>query len=45
VNETPAIDVKLITIVHPSEFAKNIGDSDDASSEKDEVTLIGRSKP
>ncbi|GKE26266.1 hypothetical protein Tco_1441650 [Tanacetum coccineum] len=39
-NETPAIDAKPITIVHPLEFAKNIGDSDDAPSKMDEVTLI-----
>ncbi|GJT71861.1 hypothetical protein Tco_1031147 [Tanacetum coccineum] len=39
-----AIDAKPITIVHPSEFAENISDSDDAPSKMDEVTLIGRSK-
>ncbi|GKD74279.1 hypothetical protein Tco_1332561, partial [Tanacetum coccineum] len=44
-NEAPVVDAELITVVHPSEFAKNIGDSDDAPSENDEMTLIGHSKP
>ncbi|GJY53437.1 hypothetical protein Tco_0445101 [Tanacetum coccineum] len=41
-NEAPVIDVEPLTVVHPSEFAENIGDSDDDLSEKDEVTLIDR---
>ncbi|GJW64850.1 hypothetical protein Tco_0116734 [Tanacetum coccineum] len=44
-NEAPVVDAELITVVHPSEFAENIGDSDDAPSENDEMTLIGHSKP
>ncbi|GKF90654.1 hypothetical protein Tco_0274355, partial [Tanacetum coccineum] len=41
-NEAPMINVDPFTTVDPSEFPKNIGDSDDASSEQDEVTLIDR---
>ncbi|GKE24138.1 hypothetical protein Tco_1435650, partial [Tanacetum coccineum] len=41
-SEAPVIDVKPLTAVHPSELAENIGDSGDASSDKDEVTLIDR---
>ncbi|GKA36870.1 hypothetical protein Tco_0723435 [Tanacetum coccineum] len=41
-NEAPMIDADPLTTVDPSEFPKNIGDSDDASSEQDEVTLIDR---
>ncbi|GJY54599.1 hypothetical protein Tco_0446263 [Tanacetum coccineum] len=43
-NETLAIDAEPITVIHPSDFAKNIGDYD-APSERDEVTIIGRSEP
>ncbi|GJY86351.1 hypothetical protein Tco_0500377 [Tanacetum coccineum] len=39
-NEASVIDVDPLTAVYPSEFAKNIGDSDDAPSEQDKVTLI-----
>nr|GEV74730.1 hypothetical protein [Tanacetum cinerariifolium] len=41
-NEALDIDVEPLNVVHPLELAKNIGDSSDASSEKDEVTLIDR---
>nr|GEZ73681.1 hypothetical protein [Tanacetum cinerariifolium] len=40
-NEAPVVDAEPITDVHPSEFAKNINDSDDALSENDGMTLIG----
>ncbi|GKE76868.1 hypothetical protein Tco_1542988, partial [Tanacetum coccineum] len=43
-DETSTIDAEPITDIHPLEFAKNIGNSDDAPSERDEMTLIGRSK-
>ncbi|GKE75350.1 hypothetical protein Tco_1537391, partial [Tanacetum coccineum] len=39
-NKALTIDAEPLTVVYPSEFAKNIGDSDDASSEQDEVSLI-----
>ncbi|GJU54734.1 reverse transcriptase domain-containing protein [Tanacetum coccineum] len=42
-NEAPVIDAEPLTAVHPSEFAKNIGDSNNAPSENDEITLIGHS--
>ncbi|GKC09735.1 hypothetical protein Tco_1001345 [Tanacetum coccineum] len=38
-NETLAIDAEPITAIHPSDFAKNIGDYDDAPSERDERDL------
>nr|GEW04553.1 hypothetical protein [Tanacetum cinerariifolium] len=41
-NEARVIDVDPLTAVYPSEFAENIGNSDDAPSEQDEVTLIDR---
>ncbi|GJT81469.1 hypothetical protein Tco_1055811 [Tanacetum coccineum] len=41
-NEALVIDADPLTAVHPLEFAKNIGDFDDAPSEQDEVTLIDR---
>ncbi|GJU05002.1 hypothetical protein Tco_1121432 [Tanacetum coccineum] len=44
-NKAHMVDAEPIAVVHPSEFAENIGDSDDAPSENDEMTLIGRSKP
>nr|GFA18765.1 hypothetical protein [Tanacetum cinerariifolium] len=34
-------DLERRLYVHPSKFAKNIGDTDDALSEKDEITSIG----
>ncbi|GKD68987.1 hypothetical protein Tco_1323077, partial [Tanacetum coccineum] len=40
-NEAPTIDAEPLTTVHPSKFAKNLGDSNDALSDQDEVTLIG----
>ncbi|GKC58509.1 hypothetical protein Tco_1086107 [Tanacetum coccineum] len=42
-NEALVIDVEPLTSVHPLEFDENIGDSDDAPSEKDEITFIDRS--
>nr|GEV98219.1 3-epi-6-deoxocathasterone 23-monooxygenase [Tanacetum cinerariifolium] len=39
-NEAPVIDVEPITSVPPSQFFENTGDSDDASSDKDEVILV-----
>ncbi|GJT13142.1 putative reverse transcriptase domain-containing protein [Tanacetum coccineum] len=44
-NKASVIDTEPITTVPLSEFAKNIIDSDDASSKKDEMTLIGRFIP
>ncbi|GJZ37945.1 hypothetical protein Tco_0584136, partial [Tanacetum coccineum] len=36
-NEALVIDAEPLTVVHPLEFAENIGNSDDAPSEKDEA--------
>ncbi|GJX97522.1 hypothetical protein Tco_0353320 [Tanacetum coccineum] len=44
-NKASVIDAEPITTVPLSEFAKNIVDSDDASSKKDDMTLIGRFIP
>ncbi|GJR98623.1 hypothetical protein Tco_0270797 [Tanacetum coccineum] len=44
-NEALVIDAEPITTIPPLEFAKNIGDSNDTPSEKDGMTLIGRSVP
>nr|GEU91845.1 hypothetical protein [Tanacetum cinerariifolium] len=41
-NEAPTIDADPLTAIYPLEFAENIGNSDDAPSEKDEITLIDR---
>ncbi|GJY20398.1 hypothetical protein Tco_0392964 [Tanacetum coccineum] len=41
-NEALVIDVEPLTAVHPSEFAENISDSDNAPSKKDEITFVGR---
>ncbi|GKE30553.1 hypothetical protein Tco_1445937 [Tanacetum coccineum] len=41
-SEASIIDAKPLTAVHPLELAENIGDFGDASSNKDEVTLIDR---
>nr|GEV60653.1 hypothetical protein [Tanacetum cinerariifolium] len=39
-NEATVVDAEPLTAIHPSEFAKKIGDSDDAPSETDETILI-----
>ncbi|GJW85637.1 hypothetical protein Tco_0158782 [Tanacetum coccineum] len=39
-NEALTIDADPLIAVHPSKFTKTIGDSDDAPSEQDKVTLI-----
>ncbi|GJW46145.1 hypothetical protein Tco_0077791 [Tanacetum coccineum] len=40
-NETPSTYVEPLHTVAPSQFTENMTDSDDTSSEKDEVVLIG----
>ncbi|GJT43200.1 hypothetical protein Tco_0951915 [Tanacetum coccineum] len=42
-NEALMVDIEPITTIHPSKFAKNISDYNDAPSENDEAILIGAS--
>ncbi|GKE06411.1 hypothetical protein Tco_1398429, partial [Tanacetum coccineum] len=42
-NETPPTYMEPLNVVAPSQFAKNMDDSNDTPSEKDEVVLIDRS--
>nr|GEX96250.1 hypothetical protein [Tanacetum cinerariifolium] len=44
-NEAPVIDTKTLTSVHPSDFVKDVVDSDDASAGDNENPLVGTSLP
>nr|GEV53393.1 hypothetical protein [Tanacetum cinerariifolium] len=44
-NEASVIDVKPLTFVHPSDFVKDVADSDDASAGDNENPLVGTSLP
>ncbi|GKC87711.1 hypothetical protein Tco_1148360 [Tanacetum coccineum] len=42
-NEAPVIDAKPLTSLHPSNFVKDVADSDDASARNNENPLLGTS--
>nr|GEX92268.1 hypothetical protein [Tanacetum cinerariifolium] len=44
-NEAPVIGAKQLTSVHPSDFVKDVADSDDASAGDNENPLVGTSLP
>ncbi|GJW44982.1 hypothetical protein Tco_0073781 [Tanacetum coccineum] len=44
-NEAPIIQAELITTIPPSGLVENIGDSDDALSNQDDVAVVNHSNP